>query len=296
MIFDFNKIGYSTNYVIREADEDPNKPKTDEETDDPADYTPAEGDLDNAPDPEPEAPDDGGDDAAAPQDINVNVDVNGGGNDAENTGDQGGNDDDPDADVDYTPSMGMDDGGDDTDTDTGETDDAAGEDGSENTEDVGDETGDDMGADDADRDTIFADLNEIEDQLFADLTDEQKKFKHKELKMNFVRLYDSADKSLNRINKIPKTDTNVQVLKLAARKLVELKDMIHINITETYYTRTYFENDILYRQCLAQFDAVSRLLAELIDEEAADEDSDDLEQRIQDAVDNTDAEADTRTI
>ena len=145
----------------------------------------------------------------------------------------------------------------------------------------------DDGAEDS-RESLFNDLNAIEDQLFGDLTDEQKKLKHNELKRLFNELYRSTDKTINKINLIPKTDANVQVIKLAAKILVELKEMIHFNITKSYYTRTFFENDVLYKQCLAQFNAVTNLLIEIAPDvsDKTESDAKDLDDKLDDLDDD----------
>lgn len=263
MRFNFNNIGYSR--VLREADEEEPEMTGGEDVADgeDMDYTPDAG-MDD----EEETPDDGGDVGGEEED----------GADTDDAGEEG----------DYMPGNMDDDTGEDAGEETGEDPEAGGEDDGTG-EDVGveDDMGDDTGADT--RQTLFDDLNAIEDELFADLSDEQKAFKHKELKKNMVTLYDSTKKAIGRLNLIPKTDENVKVLKLAARTLVELKDMLHINLTETYYTRTFFENDILYKKCLVQYDAVSRLLAELVPE-SEHEDASDFEARIDAASEEPDNE------
>lgn len=239
--------------------------------DETADYTDG---ADNAGDddgetPTTEIPDtDGGNED---QQIDVNVNVN---------NDGGGDGEDEDGGADYTAGTdnadaGGEDGGDET-TDGGDATDDGGEEG----------MGDD-GAEDS-RESLFNDLNAIEDQLFGDLTDEQKKLKHNELKRLFNELYRSTDKTINKINLIPKTDANVQVIKLAAKILVELKEMIHFNITKSYYTRTFFENDVLYKQCLAQFNAVTNLLIEIAPDvsEKTESDAKDLDDKLDDLDDD----------
>ena len=243
----------------------------DDETADYTDGADNAGDDDDGETPTTEIPDtDGGNDD---QQIDVNVNVN---------NDGGGDGEDDDGGADYTAGtdnadVGGEDGGDET-TDDG-TGDAA--------DDGGEESMADDGAEDS-RESLFNDLNAIEDQLFGDLTDEQKKLKHNELKRLFNELYRSTDKTINKINLIPKTDANVQVIKLAAKILVELKEMIHFNITKSYYTRTFFENDVLYKQCLAQFNAVTNLLIEIAPDvsEKTESDAKDLDDKLDDLDDD----------
>ena len=245
----------------------------DDETTDYTDGADNAGDDDDGETPTTTIPDNDG--GSNDQQIDVNVNVNNDGGDGEDEDDGG---------ADYTAGTdnadaGGEDGGDET------ADDGTGD----ATDDGGDEMSDN-GAEDS-RESLFNDLNAIEDQLFGDLTDEQKKLKHNELKRLFNELYRSTDKTINKINLIPKTDANVQVIKLAAKILVELKEMIHFNITKSYYTRTFFENDVLYKQCLAQFNAVTNLLIEIAPDvsDKTESDAKDLDDKLDDLDDDDNA-------
>lgn len=199
--------------------------------------------------------------------------------DSETGSDPAANGDPSDTNVDVNVDVNTGDGGEEGDTTEDYTD---GGDGSDDMGDVG------LGDVGEDRDTITGDLNAIEQDIFGDLTDEQKKFKHRELIRLFNKLFDAVEKTIVRINNVPKTDANIRVVKLAAKTLVELKEMIHANIADgSYWTRTYFENDILYQQCLAQYNAVANLLFEIAPkkDENAEED---LQNQLDKASDDTD--------
>ena len=245
----------------------------DDETADYTDGADNAGDDDDGETPTTKIPDtDTGGNSDQQIDVNVNVNNDGGGD--------GGDDDDGGAD--YTAGTDDADAG-------GEGEDDGGDDGTGDAADDGTEeedTGDDMGADS--RESLFDDLNAIEDQLFGDLTDEQKKLKHNELKRLFNELYRPTDKTINKIKLITNTNSNHQVIKLAAKILVELKEMIHFNITKSYYTRTFFENDVLYKQCLAQFNAVTNLLIEIAPDvsEKSESDAKDLDDKLDDLNDD----------
>lgn len=237
----------------------------DTDDDEGADYTTGADDAGDGSD-----PDDGGDNDQT-IDVNVNVNDDGSGDPAaDDTGDDGG--------ADYTAG----------------TDNADGEDGTDD-ENADGEEGDDTEADefgdggDVDpegaRATIYNDLKDVEGQLFGDLTPEQQAFKHKELLNLFHGLYKSVDKAVLRVNDIPKTDMNVKVIELVAKVLVELKEMLHLNITESYWTRTYFENEMLYQQCLAQYNYVIRMLEQIVPEEKNNEEDIEDAEKFQDKLD-----------
>lgn len=287
---------YPKHVPVNEADDETEAqttPPAEEEDDDAEDYTAGTDDAEAPDDDETADYTDGADNAGDDDDGETPTtkipDTDTGGNDDQqidvnvNVNNDGGGDggDDDDGGADYTAGTDDADAG-------GEGEGDGGDDGTGDAADDGTEedTGDDMGADS--RESLFDDLNAIEDQLFGDLTDEQKKLKHNELKRLFNELYRSTDKTINKINLIPKTDANVQVIKLAAKILVELKEMIHFNITKSYYTRTFFENDVLYKQCLAQFNAVTNLLIEIAPDvsEKSESDAKDLDDKLDDLDDD----------
>lgn len=106
-------------------------------------------------------------------------------------------------------------------------------------------------------------LKELETQLFSNLTPEQLNIKHIELKTQFIDLYETVDKTINRINKITKNEDNLKVLEFTITKLIELKDLINFNLTKTYATKSYLENETDFQHCLAIFNTISKILEEL---------------------------------
>ena len=166
-------------------------------------------------------------------------------------------------------------GGDDTGTDDGSGDDTddvgAGESdnfmdddsnggddtGEEGSEETTDDTGNEEGSENGEEDY---DLNKIEDELFSSLTPEQIAIKNHELKNQFIEVYSIIGSTLVRINDIPKSNDNINILKFVTEKLLELREMIDYNITVAYSTRTYIENNIIYQQCIATLNAIADII------------------------------------
>lgn len=113
------------------------------------------------------------------------------------------------------------------------------------------------------KDDAIEKIKQIEEELFSNLTDEQMAIKNAELKGQFVTLYSTIGSTLVRINDIPKSEENVNVLKFITDKLLELRDMIDYNITKAYKTRTYIENSVLYQQCIATLNAISDIISDI---------------------------------
>ena len=163
----------------------------------------------------------------------------------EPTGDDG-TDGDNAGDDDTVPSYdgAGDDGADDGTTDTGETD-----------------TGDAGGS------QIANDLKSMEDEIFADLSDQQKDIRDNELKTQYINLYNVINDAEKRINNITKNEQTGRVLEFITRKMNELKQLIHHNLTKVYITRTYTENQTALQQCIAIMNIICNMLDSIAQED-----------------------------
>ena len=106
-------------------------------------------------------------------------------------------------------------------------------------------------------------IKKIEEELFSNLSDDQMAIKNAELKGQFMTLYSTIGATLVRINDIPKSEDNIDILKFITDKLLELREMIDFNITKAYKTRSYIENTIIYQQCIATLNAISEIISNL---------------------------------
>ena len=245
-----------------EVDDGTNKPTTQDDEDYTAGADTAADDESNDP-----APDDaGGDD---------DIDYTDGADEAgdDETNDEGtseeGQDDQGDSegdDVDYTD--GVDDASDGESDDTGDESDpdSEGSDGDVDYTDGADDSGDDESGDADDtgeegEDNTYEDLRKIEAELFSNLSPEQIDIKNKELKQRFIDIYGTISSVILRINDIPKTDTNVEILHFVTDKLMELKDLVDFTVQKSFDTKTYIENSINYQICLSTLNTISDIIA-----------------------------------
>ena len=241
---------------------------------DTTDYTNMDDGADNggAANPPAETPE-GGEDSAGDTTDYTDLGGDDAGDAGADSGDGGVSDD-----TDYT-DLGGDDsgetGGEGTEGDAGTAD---GEDGAGDEEGTEGEEGDE--------------LARIEDELFSDLTSEQNAIKDKELKRLFIELYKMCDTTVNRINAIAKTDNNMRVLTFCAKKIIELRDSIDYHLNETYWTKLYLDNLIIYKTCIAQYNNVNEILKKLIPDEYKDSDIEDMKDETPKELDELNAEDD----
>ena len=169
-----------------------------------------------------------------------------GGETTDDGGDMGDEEDEPD-----TPEGGEpagDDGMGDTEGDTGEE--GGGEEG-ETTDDGGEKS----------------ELQQAEEPLYQDLSDEQKNIRDKELKNNFVELNETLTTILERMNKVVKDTINIKIVDFVVNNLLKLKDMVCYYLTETFNTKSYQENMLFYQQCLVVMSSIQKLIPEITFEE-----------------------------
>lgn len=108
-----------------------------------------------------------------------------------------------------------------------------------------------------------SELQNLEAELFSDLTPEQINIKHRELKQQYIELYNNTEDIIDRINYIPKTEQNIAIIDFVVTKLADLREMINYYLTEVYATKTYTENTINYQQYLAVLAGINKILKEI---------------------------------
>lgn len=169
-----------------------------------------------------------------------------GGETTDDGGDMGDEEDEPDVPEGGEPAG--DDGMGDTEGDTGEE--GGGEEG-ETTDDGGEKS----------------ELQQAEEPLYQDLSDEQKNIRDKELKNNFVELNETLTTILERMNKVVKDTINIKIVDFVVNNLLKLKDMVCYYLTETFNTKSYQENMLFYQQCLVVMSSIQKLIPEITFEE-----------------------------
>ena len=104
----------------------------------------------------------------------------------------------------------------------------------------------------------------MEKNLFSDLTPQQMSIKNTELLQNYIRLYETLQSTYANINNIHKSYSNARIIEFISNKTAELRDMVGYAITDSYITKTYVENLVIYKQhllVLTQINAVLKSLA-----------------------------------
>lgn len=122
-------------------------------------------------------------------------------------------------------------------------------------------------SEDSDEQTDSNKQNELinkERELFSDLSDKQLSIRDKELRGNYLRVYNTCNDIIENIKLIPKTSVNISSLSFINNKMEELKDFIADYISNTYHTKTYLENQENYQYYIVILNKINKLFKDLI--------------------------------
>ena len=166
-------------------------------------------------------------------------------------------------------------GTDDTTPDAGEDDDDVpdfGEDAGDAGDDGTGEDGTDPNAADGEQPPATADapdnmqpdeIKQLEDELFASLSPEQVEMKKTELKSQFVKLYDTIDKTIERLSKSDRKSSDISALNFVTKKLFDLKELLKTSLVDNFDSKSYVENQIILQRHMAIFVALTNIIEEI---------------------------------
>lgn len=139
------------------------------------------------------------------------------------------------------------------------TDMDSGAEGEEGTDDTGEGSSDSTPEEDQPVDEI----KQQEEELYANLTPEQLDIKHKELKSQFLAMYDMIVSVLDRIGDVSIAEENIGIMEYVSNNLSRLKDMITDYMNSVYKTKSYTENSVNYNRFLAVLNGITKILEEM---------------------------------
>lgn len=144
-----------------------------------------------------------------------------------------------------------------------------GDPGAEGGDDMGGDAGGDTGADDMGDDSGSSgdgydqQIQDLEKDIYEDLTEPQMDIRNKELKRNFASLYDLINDIIERINDMSKDTASVKPLEFVCIKLNDLAERVSDYLINTYSTKSYTENEINYNLFLVAAHQINDILAKI---------------------------------
>ena len=101
-----------------------------------------------------------------------------------------------------------------------------------------------------------------EEEIY-DLSPEQLDVKHKELKSQFLSMYDITTSIIDRIGDASVNEENIGIIEYISDTLSRLRTMLTDYVDSIYASKSYMENFVAYNRFLAVLNGVNKLLEEL---------------------------------
>ena len=102
-----------------------------------------------------------------------------------------------------------------------------------------------------------------EEEMYDSLTDDQKRIRTLQLKIDYKDLYETFVNSLDGISNIPKTSDNLETIKRLNTLLTKAKSILINYIRNNFDKNTYLENYTMYLKYLAVFRTAAKVIEEL---------------------------------
>ena len=106
-------------------------------------------------------------------------------------------------------------------------------------------------------------IKELEDSLFQHLKPDQIKSAKINLKGQFVDLYETIDKTIERLDKIDRTSSDISSINFVVKKLFEIRTLLKEALIKNFDNKSYVENQIILQRHMAIFNALTNILGEL---------------------------------
>ena len=111
--------------------------------------------------------------------------------------------------------------------------------------------------------TEVDDLKAQEEELYSNLSPEQLDIKHKELKTQFLNMYDLTTSIIEKIGDASVNEENIGTIEYISNQLSTLRTMLTDYINSVYKTKSYIENSINYNRFLAVLNGINKILEEM---------------------------------
>lgn len=107
------------------------------------------------------------------------------------------------------------------------------------------------------------DIKRQEEELYSNLTAEELDIKHRELKNQYLAMFDIISSLITRIGDVSIPEDSIPALEYISQTLIKLKDMVTNYVNFVYKTKSYIENSINYNKFLAVLNGINKILEEI---------------------------------
>ena len=108
-------------------------------------------------------------------------------------------------------------------------------------------------------------IKQQEEEIYADanMTPEQLDIKHKELKSQFLAMYDLTSSIIDRIGDASINEENIAVVEFISENLSRLRTMLTDYIESVYAGKSYIENAVTFNRFLATLNGINKMLEQI---------------------------------
>lgn len=109
------------------------------------------------------------------------------------------------------------------------------------------------------------DIKRQEEEIYnnANMTPEQLDIKHKELKSQFLAMYDLTSSIIDRIGDASINEENIEVVEFISENLSRLRTMLTDYIESVYAGKSYIENAVTFNRFLATLNGINKMLEQI---------------------------------
>lgn len=120
-------------------------------------------------------------------------------------------------------------------------------------------------ADSGEEEQPVNDIKRQEEEIYnnANMTPEQLDIKHKELKSQFLAMYDLTSSIIDRIGDASINEENIEVVEFISENLSRLRTMLTDYIESVYAGKSYIENAVTFNRFLATLNGINKMLEQI---------------------------------
>ena len=109
-------------------------------------------------------------------------------------------------------------------------------------------------------------IDQLQKDVFADMTPAQIAIKDKEQKTQFITLFSDIASALERLNLVGRSSTNMRTIEFVTRKFIELKDNVKDYLVYTYDNESYTKNTYNLNRFIAIYASLIELIENMVEE------------------------------
>ena len=109
-------------------------------------------------------------------------------------------------------------------------------------------------------------IDQLQKDVFADMTPAQIAIKDKEQKTQFITLFSDIASALERLNLVGRNSVNMRTIEFVTRKFLELKDQVKDYLVYTYDNESYTKNTFNLNRFIAIYASLIELIENMVEE------------------------------